>query len=136
MSRDETQDHGLNKVVELLSSMAGVECEPLEDGCLRLEISHNGASRDVVLAVSAGDYRLQKTQYSHLCTALTELGITEGLTFVAAEPPRRAMTPHIHAAREKQKREFDAWQAVWRTIRKAEKALDVEYEIAQMQSYY
>lgn len=137
MSRGETQDQGLNRVVEQLCSMEGVDCETLADGGrLRLEICHNGASREVILDVSGSDYRLQKIQYSHLCTALTELGIEEGRPFVAAKLPRRPMTPHMQAAREKQKKEFDAWQEVWRTIRQAEKALDVAYEIVQMQAYY
>jgi hypothetical protein len=127
---------GLNKVVERLCSLEGVDCEVLSESRVALEISHNGASREVILAVSAGDYRFQKIQYGRLCQALRELGITEGLTFVAAKLPQRPMTPPMHAAREKQKKDFDAWQEIWRSIRKAEKALDVAYEIAQMQSYY
>ena len=46
------------------------------------------------------------------------------------------MTPQMCEARARRKREFDAWQQLWRTLRKAEEALDVEYEIAQMKDYY
>jgi hypothetical protein len=42
----------------------------------------------------------------------------------------------MRAAREQHKNVFEAWQDVWKTLRKAEKALDVEYEIAQMRDYY
>jgi len=40
------------------------------------------------------------------------------------------------AAKANRQKEFDAWQEVWRRIRKAEKSLDVEFEITQMQDYY
>jgi hypothetical protein len=46
------------------------------------------------------------------------------------------MTPQMRSARAKQKAAFDAWQEVWLTLRKAEKALDVAYEITQMRDYY
>jgi hypothetical protein len=64
------------------------------------------------------------------------LALEEGAIYTPPPPPRRGMTPQIRAAREKQKRDFEAWQDVWRAVRQAEKALDVEYEIAQMKDYY
>lgn len=136
MSREETQDQGLARVAEQLCAMDGVGCTTLEDRRLELEICHKGDSRTVLLDILSSDYRLQKIQYGRLRDALSDLGITESRTFVAAAPPQRAITPLMRAARENQKKEFEAWQAVWQSIRKAEKALDVAYEIAQMQSYY
>ena len=88
------------------------------------------------MTVSGTDYRTQKIQYSQLRKTLMELGIKEGQTFVAAKLPSRPMTPQMRAARTKQKAAFDAWQEVWRTLRNAEKALDVAYEIIQMRDYY
>ena len=136
MSKGAAQDQGLNKVVDQLCAMEGVECENLADGRIALQIFHNGASTAVSVAVSASEYRLQKDQYSDLRDALTEAGIEEGQTFVAAKLPRRPMTPQMRAARQQKKNAHDAWQEMWRTIRRAEKALDVEYEIAQMRDYY
>lgn len=136
MSGSTTQDQWLDTVLGQLRALDGVECESLEDGRIRLKISRNGDTREAFLAAAADDYRTQKIRYSQLQKTLTAIGIEEGLTFVAAKPSRRAMTPQMQAARAQQKKTFDAWQDVWRTLRKAEKALDVEYEIAQMKDYY
>ena len=136
MSDRATQDRWLDKVVEQLRSMEGVEYEALKDGRIALKISYNGESRKVLLAGAENDFRAQKIQYSQLRETLTELGIEEGMAFVAARRSRRPVSQEMHAARAKQRKEFDAWQAVWRTIREAEKSLDVEFEIAQMQDYY
>ncbi len=136
MSSSATQNRWLKKVVEQLRSMEGVEYEVLKDGRIALKISHNGESRNVFMAGSASDFRAQKNQYSQIRKTLTELGIKEGLKFVAVKRSRNRMSPEILAARAKQQKEFNAWQEVWRTIRKAEKSLDVEYEISQMLDYY
>ena len=136
MSGSATQDRWLKKVVEQLRAREGVEVETLKDGRIALEISYNGDSRKVFIAGSASDFRAQKNQYSQIRETLTELGIKEGLKFVAAKRSRKPMSPEMLAARAKQQKEFDAWQEVWRTIRKAEKALDVEFEISQMLDYY
>ena len=136
MSSSATQNRWLKKVVEQLRSMEGVEYEVLKDGRIALKISHNGESRNVFMAGSASDFRAQKNQYSQIRKTLTELGIKEGLKFVAVKRSRNRMSPEILAARAKQQKEFDAWQEVWRTIRAAEKSLDVEYEISQMLDYY
>ena len=136
MSSSATQNRWLKKVVEQLRSMEGVEYEVLKDGRIALKISYNGESRKVFMAGSASDFRAQKNQYSQIRKTLTELGIKEGLKFVAVKRSRNRMSPEILAARAKQQKEFDAWQEVWRTIRAAEKSLDVEYEISQMLDYY
>lgn len=136
MLKSATQDQWLNTVIDQLHSLEGVECENEEDGRVGLTISYEGDSREVFLAVSGSDYRTQKVQYSQLRKILVDLGIQEGQTFVAAKLPRRPMTPQMRAGREKQKAAFDAWQEVWQTLRKAEKALDVDYEITQMRDYY
>jgi signal recognition particle subunit SEC65 len=136
MSRSTTQDQWLNTVIDQLHSLEGVECENEEDGRVSLTISYDGDTREVYLAISDTDYRTQKIQYSQLRKTLENLGIKEGQTFVAAKLPRRPMTPQMRAAREKQKATFDAWQEVGQTLRKAEKALDVDYEITQMRDYY
>jgi hypothetical protein len=136
MSRSTTQDQWLNTVIDQLHSLESVEYENLEDSRVRLTISCGGDSREVFLTVSGTDYRTQKIQYSQLRKTLMELGIKEGQTFVAAKLPSRPMTLQMRAARAKQKAAFDAWQEVWRTLRKAEKALDVAYEIIQMRDYY
>lgn len=136
MSTDATQDQWFKTVIDQLRSLDGVACEAEKDGRIALSISHNGENRQVSLAIADDDYRARKIQYGELRAVLTELGIEEGQTFVAPPLPRRPMTPQMRAAREKQKTAFDAWQDVWRTLRKAEKALDVEYEIAQMKDYY
>jgi hypothetical protein len=136
MSVSAEQTQWLNKVVEQLRSIDGVEYEVLNDGRIALEISYNGESRKVLMAGSASDYRALKIQYSQIRDTLTELGIIEGLKFVAARRSRRPMSQEMLPAREKQQKEFDAWQEVWRRIRKAEKSLDVEFEITQMLDYY
>lgn len=136
MSTDTTQDQWLNNVVDQIRALDGVACETGEDGRIELTVSCNGNSSEMSIAVSGNDYRSHKIQYGKLRKMLTELGISEGQTFVAAKLPRRPMTPQMRAARENQKNAFDAWQEVWRTLRKSEKALDVEYEIIQMRDYY
>ena len=136
MSRSTTQDQWLNTVIDQLHSLESVEYENKEDSRVRLTISCGGDSREVFLTVSGTDYRTQKIQYNQLRKTLMELGIKEGQTFVAAKLPSRPITPQMRAARAKQKAAFDAWQEVWRTLRKAEKALDVAYEIIQMRDYY
>lgn len=145
MSGSAEQNRWLDKVVEQLRAIDGVEDEILKDGRTAFELSYKGDSRKVIVTRTASDsssdpasdYRTLKIQYSQLRDALTELGIEEGVTFKA---PRRsggrAISPEMLAARAKQQQEFDSWQELWRVIRKAEKALDVEYEIAQMQDYY
>ena len=137
MAGSATQDQWHKKVVEQLCAREGVEHEDLNDGRIALKISYNGASRNVFLAGSSGDFRAQKNQYRQVRKTLTELGIAEGQEFAAAaKRSRRPMTPAMLAARAKQQKEHEAWQEVWRTIRKAEKSLDVEFEIAQMLDYY
>lgn len=136
MSRSATQDQWFETVLDQLRALDGVECVALEDGRTALTFSFNGRTGELFLAAVADDYRARKIQYAALCEAITELGITEGQSFVAPPPARRALTPQMIAAREHRKKTFEAWQEVWRTLRKAEKALDVEYEIAQMKDYY
>jgi hypothetical protein len=136
MSGSADQNRWLNKVVEQLRSINGVEDEVLDDGRIALEISYNGERRKVFMPGLAGDYRTLKIQYSQVRETLTELGITEGLTFVVARRPGRPVSPEMLAAKANRQKEFDAWQEVWRRIRKAEKSLDVEFEITQMQDYY
>jgi hypothetical protein len=136
MSGSADQNRWLNKVVEQLRSINGVEDEVLDDGRIALEISYNGERRKVFMPGLAGDYRTLKIQYSQVRETLTELGITEGLTFVAARRPGRPVSPEMLAAKANRQKEFDGWQEVWRRIRKAEKSLDVEFEITQMQDYY
>jgi hypothetical protein len=136
MSASATQDQWLKTVVEQLCAREGVECEDLTDGRIALEISYKGENKKVVLAVSDGDFRSQKTQYGQIRKTLTDLGITEGLTYVAPKRSRIPLSQEMLAARAKQQKEFDAWQELWRTIRQAEKSLDVEFEIIQMRDYY
>ena len=136
MSGSADQIRWLNKVVEQLRFINGVEDEVLDDGRIALEISYNGERRKVFMPGLAGDYRTLKIQYSQVRETLTELGITEGLTFVVARRPGRPVSPEMLAAKANRQKEFDAWQEVWRRIRKAEKSLDVEFEITQMQDYY
>ena len=136
MSDSAEQNRWLNKVVEQLRSIDGVEHEVLDDGRITLEISYNGEIRKLFMAGSASDYRALKSQYSQLRETLTDLGIKEGLKFVAARPSRRPMSQEMLPARAKQQKEFEVCQEVWRVIRKAEKALDVEFEINQMLDYY
>lgn len=136
MSSDTTQDQWLNSVIDQLCALDGVVHEATDEGRIELRISRNSNDREISLSVVGNDYRTQKIQYSELRRVLTELGIREGQSYVAPPLPRRPMTPQMRVAREQQKAEFDAWQQVWRTLRKAEKALDVDYEIRQMRDYY
>ena len=136
MSKGAAQDQGLNKVVDQMSAMDGIVCEKLADGRIELRFSYEGATRELFLTVSDSDYRFQKIQFSRLRETLAELGVSEGQTFVAPALPKRPMTPPMRAARAKKKEEFETWQGLCRIIRLAEKALDVEYEIAQMRDYY
>ena len=136
MARGEIVDQGLPRVMEQLCSIDGVLCEDSSGDRPVLQLGADGGSRKLEIVLDSGDYRVQKNQYELLCRTLIELGIPEGATYKPPPPPRRGMTPHIRATRERQKKVFEAWQEAWRTIRKAEKALDVEYEIAQMKDYY
>jgi len=136
MSRSETQDQWLDTILDQLRALDGVACEDAPDGIIKLGISRNGGSRDISIDVRDSDYRALKIRYGAFRDVLTGLGIEEGMTFVAPPLPRRPMTPPMRAAREQHKNVFEAWQDVWKTLRKAEKALDVEYEIAQMKDYY
>jgi len=130
------QNRSLNDVIEQLRAIEGVGHEVLNDGRIALEISYNGESRKVFIAASAGDYRALKSQYSQIRETLTELGIKEGSEFVAARRSRRPVSQEMLAATAKKKKEFDAWQDVWRRIRMAEKSLDIEFEFIQMRDYY
>jgi hypothetical protein len=136
MARSDTQDLWLETVLDQLRALDDVMCVKAEDGRLTLEISRNGESREITIDARDDDYRALKMRYGAIRDALTGLGIEEGMTFVAPPLPRRPMTPMMRAAREQQKNAFEAWQDLWKTLRKAEKALDVEYEIAQMKDYY
>jgi hypothetical protein len=136
MSSSTEQDRWRTEIVEQLRSRDGVTHDIQEDGRIVLDISHNGQTLQVFFSGSANDFRSQKIQYGRLRKALTDLGIEEGRTFVAAKRSRKPMSPEMLAARAKQQKEFEAWQEVWRTIRKAEQALDVEFEIVQMRDYY
>ena len=136
MSVGAEQIQSLNNIIEQMRSIEGVEHEVLNDGRIALEISYGGESRTVFIAGSADDYRALKFQYNEIREALTELGIKEGMEFVAARRSRRTMSPEMVAAIAKKKKEFDAWQELWREIREAEKSLDIEVEFAQMRGYY
>ena len=130
------KDKWLDTVIDQMRALDGVVCGDEIDNHIDVSISRKGETKELSVAISHTDYRAQKVQYSQLRDLLTELGVKEGQTFVAAKLPRRPMTPQMRAAREKQKLDFDAWQELWRTLRKAEKALDVDYEINQMRDYY
>ncbi|MGB0630577.1 MAG: hypothetical protein ACPGRZ_07775 [Alphaproteobacteria bacterium] len=136
MTKGTIRDSGLARVIELLCAIDGVTCETPSGGCLVLDLRYEDAGVTIELSPDSGDYRAQKIQYEKLRETLTSLGIREGATYTPPPPPRRGMTPQIRAARDRQKQAFEAWQEVWRTVRSAEKALDVEYEIAQMKDYY
>ena len=129
-------DQGLLRVLEQLCAIQSVTNEDLSDGRCVLTICHDNASREIEIALGTNDYGAQKSQYETLRLILTELRIEESAIYTPPPPPPRGMPPQIRAAREKQKEAFQAWQEVWRTIRKAEKALDVGYEIDQMKDYY
>lgn len=130
------QNRSLNAIIEQLCSIEGVAREALDDGRIALEISFNGESRKLVIAGAADDYPGLKHQYRQIRETLDELGIREGMAFAAARNPRRPLSPEMLAAAAAKKKTFEAWQNMCREIREAEKALDIEYEYIQMQSYY
>ena len=136
MSVSAEQNQSLNSIIEQLRSIEGVEPEVLNDGRIALEISYNGESRKVLIAGSASDYRALKFLYSQIRETLTELGVKEGMAFVAARRSRRPVSQEMLAATAKKKKQFDAWQELWRKIREAEKSLDIEFEFNQMRDYY
>ena len=136
MSTIATYDRWLKKVVAQLCLIDDVEHNILTDGEVVFKILHNGKTREIVMAGSASEIRIQKDQFGQLRNPLTELGIIEGQTFVAAKRSRVPMTPEMAAARARQQKEFEDWQEVWRIIRQAETSLDREYEISNMQDYY
>jgi len=136
MSVGAEQNQSLDNIIEQMRSIDGVEHEVQNDGRIALEISYNGESRKVLVAGSASDYRALKFLYNQIRETLTELGIREGMEFVAARRSRRPMSHEMLAAAAKKKRQFDAWQALWRKIREAEKSLDIEFEFNQMRDYY
>ena len=136
MSTIATYDRWLKKVVAQLCLIDDVEHNILTDGEVVFKILHNGKTREIVMAGSASEIRIQKDQFGQLRNPLTELGIIEGQTFVAAKRSRVPMTPEMASARARQQKEFEDWQEVWRIIRQAETSLDREYEISNMQDYY
>ena len=136
MARGHIGDQGLPRVLEQLCAIEGVTNEKLSGGRSTLTIRYDDTFRVIEIALASGDYRIQKTQYETLRNTLAELRIEEGAIYTPPQPSRRGNTPQIRAARQKQKMMFDAWQETWRELRRAEKALDVEYEIAQMKDYY
>ncbi|PPR11924.1 MAG: hypothetical protein CFH41_00801 [Alphaproteobacteria bacterium MarineAlpha11_Bin1] len=136
MSRGQIGDQGLPRVLDQLCAIEGVTNEELSGARSMLTIIYDGTCKVIEVALASGDYRIQKTQYEALRNILTELCIVEGAIYTPPPPSRRGNSPQIRAAREKQKQVFDAWQETWRELRRAEKALDVEYEIAQMKDYY
>ncbi len=136
MSGSDEQNRWLSRVLEQLRAIDGVTCEATSDGRIALEISHEDATRKLSMAGTASDYRALKIQYGRLRKALTALGIEEGQKFVAARRSQRAISPEMLAASAQRRQAFEAWQELWRTIREAEKSLDVEFEIIQMRDYY
>ena len=133
------------KLADELAARDGVDAKARDSGATAFAIAPpeagNGSTAEFVLAAPDGDFAVLKDDCARLRDALTALGIEEGATYVpepppAARPGGRSMTPQMREARAARKREFDAWQKLWRTLRKAEEALDVEYEIAQMKDYY
>lgn len=136
MFPSEEQKRWLEAIADQLRARDDVVCEEREDGGLAFALSYNGARGALALSAAAPDFRSLKDQYSQMRAALTGLGIREGAEYVAPKRSRQPLSPQMLAARAKQRKEFDAWQELWRTLRRAEKALDVEYEIAQMKDYY
>lgn len=136
MSIGAEQNQSLDHIIDQLRAIEGVEHEALDDGRIALEITYGGESRKVLVADCAGDYRALKFLYNQIRETLTDLGIKEGMEFVAARRSRRPLSPEMLVAAAKRKQQFDAWQAVWRQIREAEKALDIEFEFNQMRDYY
>jgi hypothetical protein len=136
MPASATQNQWFAKVVEQMLAIEGVEEEILNDGRVALRILYNGASRKVNVVGGVADYRTQKNQFRQVRKTLTELGVKEGEPFVAQTRARRAVTPEMLAAREKQKQSYEAWQELWQTVRKAENSLDAEWELSQMMDYY
>ena len=136
MSGSDEQNRWLGRVLEQLRAIDGVADEELSDGRIVLEFSHDGKTRKLVMAGTARDYRALKIQYGRIRKALTELGIEEGAKFVAARRSGRPVSPEMLAASAQRQQAFEAWQELWRTLREAEKSLDVEFEIIQMRDYY
>ena len=136
MSISDTHSRWITKLTEQMCVFDGVEFEDQGDGHIILSILFNGAHRTVKIASTAGDIRVQKEQFGEIRNTLTSLGIIEGQKFTPPKRSRQPMSPQMAAARAKQQNEFEAWQEVWRTIRKAETSLDREYEISNMIDYY
>ncbi|MEK9644509.1 MAG: hypothetical protein VW547_03100 [Alphaproteobacteria bacterium] len=133
------------RLADELGARDGVTAEARDEGATAFVIvppqAGTGGTADFLLAPPDGDFATLKDDCARLRDVLTALGIEEGATYVpepppAARPGGRSMTPQMREARAARKREFDAWQKLWKTLRKAEEALDVEYEIAQMKDYY
>lgn len=136
MADSTTQEQWLEKIVALFCARDGVTRETKDDGGIALAISYDGTNADLVITRLDGNFRAQKNQYTQIRETLTALGIKEGAEYQAPKRARKPPSPQMLAARAKQRKEFDAWQEIWRTLRQAEQALDVEYEIAQMKDYY
>jgi len=131
-----TQEIWFDRVMTRIRARDGVTVAERDDGAVTLEIVQDGASREITLPGAGADYAEHKQQFSDLRDALSALGIAEGASYTPPPPPKRGMTPMIQQARAKQREEFNNWQIVWRTIRAAEKNLDVEFELRQMMDYY
>ncbi len=122
MSSVATQKKWLKLTVKSLEAMKGVTTELVVKNHIKLHIRYLGKSRFVSMSKSPSDVRTQKNQYRDISRTLTELGIEERLKFKAA---RRSGNPSSSSADDSERLdELQAWQAVWRTIRKAEKSLD------------
>ena len=136
MARGYLKDQRLHKVLEKFRMIDEVKIENLSDQRHILTIEYKSKCGTIEIHSGLGDYRERKVQYERLRGMLEGLGVKEGATYTPPPPSTRSITPQMRASRVKQKQTFASWQEAWRIIREAEKALDVEYEIAQMKDYY
>jgi hypothetical protein len=133
------QTQSIDDIVAQMCAIAGVTHAVLGDGRIALDIVYDGERRTLLLSAAAGDYRTLKDQIGRICEALAGLGIREGMTFMAPAAPRRArrpLSPEMLAATARKKQQFEAWQALWRKLREAERSLDIAFEFNQMRDYY
>jgi len=130
------QDKWLNRIIKMLRKQKDVNVCELETGEFLIEIFHNGECYKHTFTTQKISYALQKKQYSDLRNTLLSTGIKEGTVYTPPPPIKRGSTPEIQKARFNTRKEFEAWQNIFKNIRTAERELEANFELEQMIDYY
>lgn len=136
MNENTPQDKWFNRIIKMVSKQKAVTVNEVEDGKFLMRFVHKGEYYKLTLNRKKVNYAFQKKQYGDLREMLVSIGIKEGDVYIPPPPKKRGTTPEIQKARSEHRKEFEAWQDILKTIRAAEKDLEVNFELKQMIDYY